>query len=238
MTRVRDIPGSLKMTLMSSTETRIHVKISDANNVVYQVPESVFPRPASSPNVNPSSAAIKYSHKLNPFSFSITRASSGEVLFDSSAASFVFESQYLRLRTSLPENPNIYGFGEHSDDLRLNTTNYTRTLWSRDAYGIPQGQNLYGNHPVYFDHRGENGTHGVFLLNSNGMDLKINKTSADGQYLEYNTLGGIVDLYFMAGPTPVQVAQQYSSVVGTPAMMPYWGFGVGLATTSRSSIRG
>ena len=223
--------------LMSSAETRIHVKISDANNVVYQVPESVFPRPASNPSSNPSSAAIKYSHKLKPFSFSITRASSGEVLFDSSAASFVFESQYLRLRTSLPANPNIYGFGEHSDDLRLNTTNYTRTLWSRDAYGIPQGENLYGNHPVYFDHRGENGTHGVFLLNSNGMDLKINKTSADGQYLEYNTLGGIVDLYFMAGPTPVQVAQQYSSVVGTPVMMPYWGFGVGLALAGRSSIR-
>jgi alpha-glucosidase len=143
----------------------------------------------------------------------------------------------LRLRTSLPENPNIYGFGEHSDDLRLNTTNYTRTLWSRDAYGIPQGENLYGNHPVYFDHRGENGTHAVFLLNSNGMDLKINNTASAGQYLEYNTLGGIIDLYFLAGPTPVDVAQQYSGVVGTPVMMPYWGFGVGLTIITRSRIR-
>jgi alpha-glucosidase len=220
-----------------SPESRIHVKISDANDAVYQVPESVFPPPVSGSNIDTGSAAIKYSHKLNPFSFNITRASSSEVLFDSSAAPFVFESQYLRLRTSLPENPNIYGFGEHSDDLRLNTTNYTRTLWSRDAYGIPQGQNLYGNHPVYLDHRGENGTHGVFLLNSNGMDLKINKTSADGQYLEYNTLGGIVDLYFLAGPTPVEVAQQYSGVVGTPVMMPYWGFGVRLSLISRPCLR-
>ena len=228
MTLVGDTLSRMKLMLMNSLETRIHVKISDANNVVYQVPDSVFPRPVSESNIDPTSATIKYSHKLDPFSFSITRTSSGEVLFDSSAASFVFESQYLRLRTSLPENPNIYGFGEHSDNLRLNTTNYTRTLWSRDAYGIPQGQNLYGNHPVYLDHRGKNGTHGVFLLNSNGMDLKINNTAADGQYLEYNTLGGIVDLYFMAGPTPVEVSQQYSAVVGTPVMMPYWGFGVGL----------
>ena len=57
------------------------------------------------------------------------------------------------------------------------------------------------------------------------MDIKINNTAADGQYLEYNTLGGVIDLYFMAGPGPLEVAQQYSQVVGLPAMMPYWGFG-------------
>ena len=50
----------------------------------------------------------------------------------------------------------------------LNTTGYIRTLWNRDAYTVPPGTNLYGDHPVYFDHRGNNGTHAVFLLNSNG----------------------------------------------------------------------
>lgn len=69
----------------------------------------------------------------------------------------------------------------------LNTTNYTRTIWNRDAYLVPAGTNLYGDHPVYFDHRGANGTHGVFLLNSDGMNIIIDNT--DGQYLEYNVLG-------------------------------------------------
>lgn len=118
----------------------------------------------------------------------------------------------------------MYGLGEHSDPFRLNATNYTRTLWSQDAYTIPAGANLYGNHPVYYEHR-TTGTHGVFFLNSNGMDIKINNTAADGQYLEYNAIGGVLDFYFLAGPTPVAVAQQYTGVVGLPAMMPYWGFG-------------
>ena len=48
---------------------------------------------------------------------------------------------------------------------------------------------------------------------------------SDGQYLEYNALGGVLDFYFVAGPSPVQVAQQYSEVVGKSALMPYWGFG-------------
>ncbi|KAK0269426.1 hypothetical protein LTR91_020502 [Friedmanniomyces endolithicus] len=105
----------------------------------------------------------------------------------------------------------------------LNTTNYTRTTWNRDAYLVPPGTNLYGDHPVYFDHRGSNGTHGVFLLNSNGQNLIIDDT--DGQYLEFNILGGVLDFYFLAGPSPVKVAQQYSEVVGKSAMMPYWGLG-------------
>ena len=77
---------------------------------------------------------------------------------------------------------------------------------------------------MYFEHR-TTGTHGVFLLNSNGMDVKLNNTNGKKQYLEYNTLGGIIDLYFLAGPTPVAVSKQYAEVVGLPAMMPYWGFG-------------
>lgn len=55
------------------------------------------------------------------------------------------------------------------------------------------------------------------------MDVKID--DSDGQFLEYNTIGGIIDLYFVSGPTPVEAAQQYSEVVGKSAMMPYWGFG-------------
>lgn len=55
----------------------------------------------------------------------------------------------------------------------LNTTDYTRTIWNRDAYGVPAGTNLYGDQKLYFDHRGKNGTHGVFLLNSNGEQLHI-----------------------------------------------------------------
>lgn len=50
------------------------------------------------------------------------RKESKEVIFDSSAASLIFETQYLRLRTSLPDNPNLYGFGEDTDPFRLNTT--------------------------------------------------------------------------------------------------------------------
>ncbi|KAH8601722.1 glycoside hydrolase family 31 protein [Bisporella sp. PMI_857] len=213
---------SLTLTVEYQTDDRIHVKIQDAANSVYQVPASVLPRPGGTSSSK--SGNLKFKYNASPFSFSIERTKTGEVLFDTSAANIIFESQYLRLRTSLPENPNLYGLGEHSDPFRLTTTDYVRTLWSQDSYGIPAGANLYGNHPVYFEQR-TTGTHGVFFLNSNGMDIKVNNTNGKKQYLEYNTLGGVLDFYFLAGPSPIAVSKQYAEVVGLPAMMPYWGLG-------------
>ncbi|KAI1317765.1 putative alpha-glucosidase [Xylariaceae sp. FL0255] len=214
----------LTLTVEYQTSTRLHVIIEDVARQVYQVPSSVFTRPAAS-SVSSSKSEIEFKYVANPFSFSVVRKSNGDVLFDTSAASMVFESQYLRVRTSLPENPSLYGTGEHTDPFMLNTTNYTRTIWNRDAFEIPTGTNLYGDHPVYYDHRGAKGTHAVFLLNSDGMDIKINNTNGQDQYLEYNVIGGVMDLYFLAGPTPIEVAQQYSEVVGKSALMPYWGLG-------------
>jgi alpha-glucosidase len=125
--------------------TRLHVKIYDADQNVYQVPESVLPRPNLTAPSSADNAAIKFNYVSKPFSFSVTRTDSNETLFDTSAAAIVFQSQYVRLRTRLPDSPHLYGLGEHTDPFQLNTTNYTRTLWSRDAYGTPPGTNLYGN---------------------------------------------------------------------------------------------
>ncbi|SMR62958.1 unnamed protein product [Zymoseptoria tritici ST99CH_3D1] len=217
---------NLKLTVNYDTEKRLHVKIEDAPTIAYQVPISVFPTPDNSSSVSADASELNFTWEESPFSFRVIRKANSDVLFDSSASELVFQDQYLRLRTALPANPNLYGLGEHTDPFRLNATNYTRTMWSRDSYGVPPGTNLYGNHPIYFDHRGANGTHGVFLLSSSGMDVKINQSETGEQYLEYNLMSGVLDLYFMAGPTPTEVSKQYAEIAGLPAMMPYWGFGL------------
>ncbi|KAK0862897.1 hypothetical protein LTR87_016420 [Friedmanniomyces endolithicus] len=106
--------------------------------------------------------------------------------------------------------------------VMLNSTKYTRTIWSRDAYTVPTGTNVYGKHPIYLDNRGDLGTHGVFLLNSNGMDIKINNTAADGQYPEYNTLGGVPDFYFRFGyiaSKPLLISVMLTEGTGRPAKL-------------------
>ncbi|KAJ0425820.1 glycosyl hydrolases family 31-domain-containing protein [Aspergillus carlsbadensis] len=212
----------LRLLVEYQTDERLHVKIYDENEQVYQVPEVVLPR-VDIDHGHRKHSALKFGYVKEPFSFTVSRGD--EVLFDTSASNLVFQSQYLKLRTWLPDKPNLYGLGEHTDSLRLETTNYTRTFWNRDAYTVPTHSNLYGSHPVYYDHRGSDGTHGVFFLNSNGMDVKIDKTQDGKQYLEYNTLGGVFDFYFFTGSTPKEASIQYAEIVGLPAMQSYWAFG-------------
>ncbi|RXW23660.1 hypothetical protein EST38_g2212 [Candolleomyces aberdarensis] len=212
------------------TSTRLHVKVTDANNRRYEVPEDVFPRPKSS-FVPPRNSQLKFNYTTapQPFALTISRASTNEVLFTTAGFPLIYEDRYLRIKTSLPAGANIYGLGEHSHTFRLDANNggqgLTRTLWSRDSFGIPLNSNLYGNHPVYYDHR-TTGTHGVLLLNSNGMDIKLNETT-NGNTLEYNVIGGVLDFYFLAGSEndPVEVAKQYAELSGYAAEVPYWSLG-------------
>ena len=110
--------------LILHTAGRLHVKIYDAAEQVYQVPESVLPRP---PTGSAADHDLTFSMVNEPFSFAITRNSNNDTLFDTAGSPLIFESQYLRLRTSLPDSPHLYGLGEHTDPFMLNTTDYTRT---------------------------------------------------------------------------------------------------------------
>ncbi|KAG8742173.1 hypothetical protein FRC10_001929 [Ceratobasidium sp. 414] len=212
----------LKLEVTYEDKSRIHVKIGDLAGKRYEVPELVFPRPTS--KVSSSSSDIVFKYVASPFSFSVSRKKTGEVLFDTKGSTLVFEEQYLRLKTAVPNNANIYGLGEHTNSFRLDPSNTTRTIWNRDAPGISPGTNLYGSHPVYFEHR-DVGTHAVLLLNSNGMDIKLRPGS-----IEYNVIGGIMDFYFIGGSDgnsgPADVARGYAKLAGLPASVPYWSLGL------------
>ncbi|KAI0317397.1 alpha-glucosidase [Amylostereum chailletii] len=218
---------TLSLAVTYETNTRIHLRITDPATTRFEVPESVLPRPPADPATDPSNATIQFNYAASPFSFNIFRASTNEVLFSTASHPLIFEPQYLRLKTTLPPNANIYGLGEHTDNFRFDPANTTRTFWSRDAYSVPNGTNLYGEHPIYFEHRA-GGTHGVFFLSASGMDIKIQNGTENATTLEYNVIGGMFDFYFLAGSEtdPTEVARQYAQVVGTPAEVPYWSFGL------------
>jgi alpha-glucosidase len=196
----------------------LHVKIYDSAEQVYQIPPEYLDLPSGSKS-SAEESLLLFSYTESPFSFAVQRSDTQETLFNTSGNQLIFESQYVYLRTSLPTDPYIYGLGEDSDPFRRPTDNYTRTLWNTGIPFLPTNTNLYGSHPIYLEMR-EGQAHGVFLANSNGMDIKIAKTDQGDQYLEYNTIGGILDFYFLAGPTPGEVSKQYAEIVGVVSLLP------------------
>ena len=63
-------------------------------------------------------------------------------------------------------------------------------------------------------------SHAVVLWNSNMMDVNLSASS-----LTYKVIGGIIDLYFLLGPTPLIVTEQYTEMVGRPFMPPLYSLG-------------
>jgi alpha-glucosidase/alpha-D-xyloside xylohydrolase len=227
----------LRMVVRYDSDDQVHVHITDSTQRRWEVPRELIPRPddKSTPLALPNGGKkegnqtprqLELSYTAEPFGFAITRAATGEVLFnstpsDNSFNSMVFKDQYLEISTQLPRNNSMFGIGESTrpDGLRL-TRNRTYTLWATDMAAYTVDVDLYGAYPFHMDIREGGATHGVLLLNSNGMDIYVGE-----DFLTYHVIGGVLDFYFFAGPTPLAVIDQYTSLVGRPAPMPYWSFG-------------
>ena len=119
------------------------------------------------------------------------------------------------------------GFGENTHpSFRHTLKNSSRYgMFARDQPPVGQNENLYGTHPFYMSIERDGQAFGVFILNSNAQDYQVEEFEDDQAMLTYRSIGGILDLFFFAGPRPEDVIRQYQSVIGHPYMPPYWALG-------------
>ena len=61
---------------------------------------------------------------------------------------------------------------------------------------------------------------GLLMMNSNGMDVVLTNDT-----MRFSIIGGVLDMYFLLGPSPFDVNNQLTQIIGRPALPPYWSLG-------------
>ena len=106
------------------------------------------------------------------------------ILIQIRIARFLHWSILWQMSTSLPTS-HIFGLGERHQGAMASTEWNRLIFWARDQ--IPRDHtNLYGVHPFYVGIEADGSSHGVFLLNSNAMEVELQPAPA----LTWRTIGG------------------------------------------------
>ncbi|KAF6385497.1 sucrase-isomaltase [Rhinolophus ferrumequinum] len=215
--------NTVLFTTQSQTPNRLRFKITDPNNRRYEVPHQ-FVKEFNGPTASDTLYDVQVTE--NPFSLKVIRKSNKRTLFDTSIGPLVYSDQYLQISTRL-SNEYIYGLGEHIHK-RFRHDLYWKTwpIFTRDQLPGDNNNNLYGHQTFFMCIEDTSGkSFGVFLMNSNAMEIFIQPTPI----VTYRITGGILDFYIFLGDTPEQVVQQYQELIGRPAMPAYWSLGFQLS---------
>ncbi|KAM9393037.1 lysosomal alpha-glucosidase [Pholidichthys leucotaenia] len=222
-TLTRDTPSylpkdisTLSLDVREENSGTLHLTLKDPSSQRYEVnlPAESSQREAETKNVLYITEFLS-----DPFGFVVRRKANGKVIVNTTVAPLLFADQYLQLSTSLASS-FVSGLGEHYTPLILDLNWTSLTLWNRDM--APHADaNLYGSHPFYIVQEQDGLAHGVFLLNSNAIEVILQPTPA----LTWVSTGGILDLYIFLGPDSQSVIRQYLHIIGYPMMPPYWSLG-------------
>ncbi|XP_012164345.1 neutral alpha-glucosidase AB isoform X1 [Bombus terrestris] len=141
----------------------------------------------------------------------------------------------IALDFSFPGAEHAYGVPEHADSFALKSTKQTDPyrLYNLDVfeYEVNERMSIYGAIPVLYAH-GKERTTGIFWHNAAETWVDI-LSSADNNVVEsivnfvsrsakksqvdahFMSEAGVIDVFFMLGPKPLDVFKQYTTLTGT-----------------------
>ena len=130
-------------------------------------------------------------------------------------------SSFMNIQLNLAVGELIYGLGEHFTPFVKNGQSVE--LWNED--GGTASDQAYKNIPFYMTNRG----YGVFINHPGRVSLEIGTEVVDK--VQISVPGEELEIFFIYGANPREIAQRYTDFLGKPALPPEWSFGLWLSTS-------
>jgi len=219
-----DLLPHLNITIKCYSANHYQVKIKDADNQRWEIPEQhPYPFVENPKPCNFKETDIEFSIQQNPFSIKITRKSTGESILDTKNKPLVFSKYYIEVTNHL-SSFDFFGLGQRLYKLQMGPGNYT--IWPKDNFADIEtgesGHNTYGQQPLYLMREPSGNYHIVLLRNSNAMEIQIRKNRT----LKYQVTGGILDFHiFVGSKDPEAIIEKYHEYLGKWTIPPFWSMG-------------
>jgi alpha-glucosidase len=159
-------------------------------------------------------------HK-SPLLIDFSDASGNVLLADEPALPMAWNGRRVHVWKKMPPDENYYGLGDKAGPM--NRRNRSFTNWNTDEFGWQESSDpLYKTIPFFIGLR-KGVAYGVFFDNTYRSTFDYGKESPD--YFSFGAEGGELNYYFIAGPEPKKVIEEYMAMTGRPPLPPLWSLG-------------
>jgi alpha-glucosidase len=148
--------------------------------------------------------------------------STGSVLLaDEPSLPMAWDGTYIHAWKRMPSEEGYYGLGDKPGPM--NRRNHAYTMWNTDFFGWQESDDpIYKTIP-FFIGLCKGTAYGVFFDNTYRSSFDFGKESPD--YFSFGAEGGELNYYFIAGPEPKKIVQQFTALVGRTPLPPFWSLG-------------
>lgn len=121
----------------------------------------------------------------------------------------------------MPEDEHYFGLGDKTGPMDHRDLAFT--MWNTDAFGWQESTDpLYKDIPFIFAFR-NGSSYGLFLDNTYRSSFDFGKERRDAY--SFSAEGGDLDYYFIEGPEPKRVVEQFTQLVGRTPLPPLFALG-------------
>ncbi|HSJ89295.1 MAG TPA: alpha-xylosidase [Anaerolineales bacterium] len=131
------------------------------------------------------------------------------------------EGRFVHEQLNLGVGEYVYGLGERFSAFVKN--GQVVDIWNED--GGTSSEQAYKNIPFYLTNRG----YGVLVNHPERVSFEI--ASEKVERVQFSVPGENLDYFLIYGPSPKEILERYTALVGKPALPPAWSFGLWLSTS-------
>ncbi len=156
-----------------------------------------------------------------PLLINFSDAAGNALLADEPDLPMAWNGKRVHIWKKMPADENYYGLGDKAGPM--NRRNRAFTNWNTDEFGWQESSDpLYKTIPFFIGLR-KGMAYGVFFDNTYRSVFDFGKESQD--YFSFGAEGGELNYYFIVGPEPKKIVEQYTAMTGRSPLPPLWTLG-------------